>query len=63
VDIACIEIGRSNRHDRGGDKRPDSDGREGDADEPRWEAMEEQRRHREVVAELPEASRIFGNSR
>ncbi len=60
MDVAGIEIGGRDRHDRRRHQRADADRGKGDADEPRREAVQEQRRHREAVAELLEARREFG---
>ena len=62
VDVAGVEIGRRDRHDRRRHQRADADSGKGDADEPRREAVQEQRRHREVVAELLEAGGVFGKA-
>jgi hypothetical protein len=55
VDVAGVEIGRGNRHDRRRHQRADADRGEGDADEPGRKAVQEQRRHGKIVAELFEA--------
>ena len=54
MDVAGVEIGGGDRHDGRRHQRADADGGERDADEPGREAMQEQRRHREIVAELLE---------
>ena len=60
VDVAGVEIGGANRHDRGGDQRADANGGERDADKPGREDVQDQRRHGEAVAELLEAAGEFG---
>jgi len=52
IDVAAEKIGRRNRHDRRGHQRADTDGGEGEADEPGREHLQEQGRHRKIGAEL-----------
>ncbi len=63
MDVAGVEVRGRDRHDRGRHQRADADGGESDADEPGREAVQQQRRHREVVAELLEAVGIFRKAR
>ena len=60
MNVAGVQIRRGDRHDRRRHQRADADCRERDAREPRRKAVQQQRGHRKVIAELLEAGRVFG---
>ena len=62
MDVAGVEIGRRDRHDRGWHQGTDADRREGDPHEPRRKAVQEQRRHGIIVAEPLKAVGEFGEA-
>ena len=62
VDVARVEIGGGDRHDCGRHQRADADRGKCDSYEPGRKAVQEERRHGEIVAELLEACGVFGKA-
>src|SRR5437762_1311244 len=62
MDIAGVEIGRGDRHNRRWHRRSNADSRKRNPDEPRRKAVQKKCRHREVVAEFFEPVRVFGEA-